>query len=97
MGLRRKVKEQFRVEGIAGRVSDYDVAHVEPIATPETVEDELVERAVTLLLVLPSERRETIEALVSPHDAQRGRAAVDALIAAAVVVEDDRGRLRRVA
>ena len=34
-----------------------------------------------------------LEKLLEPNDAQRGRRAVDALIAAGFVVEDERGRL----
>ena len=64
----------------------------------EAVEDELVEKAATLLLVMPSnQRRETIQELLSPNDPDRGRRAVDALIDAAFATEDHAGRLRRIA
>lgn len=57
--------------------------------------DELGERAVTFLAVMPPrQRRATIEGLVCPHDPERGRRAVDALIEGAFVAEDERGCLR---
>jgi hypothetical protein len=56
--------------------------------------DELMERAVNLLALMPvSQRRETIEDLLSPYDLARGRRAVDALIGAAVIAEDHSGHL----
>jgi hypothetical protein len=95
---RRKKADPFRVEDVAARVASYDVSRIESIETPDAVADEDVERAATLLLVMPGEqRRETIENLVSPNDAERGRAAVDALIEAAFAAEDTTGHLRRVA
>jgi hypothetical protein len=61
-------------------------------------EPELVERAATLLAVMPrNQLRATIEDLLSPHDRDRGRRAVDALIDAAFAIEDETGHLRRVA
>ena len=56
---------------------------------------DLMERAVNLLTLMPpwSQRRETIEDLISPHDPARGRRAVDALIEAAEVAEDETGHL----
>jgi hypothetical protein len=41
-----------------------------------------------------NQRRETIEDLLSPYDLAQGRRAVDALIEAAFVVEDDTGHLQ---
>ncbi len=41
--------------------------------------------------------RETIEHLLSPHDRDRGRRAVDALIDAAFAIEDETGHLRKIA
>ena len=96
MGLRAKKADQFRAKGVAERVAPYDVSHFHRIDTHDTIDDDVVERAATLLLVMPRQRRETIEKLVSPHDSDRGRAAVDALIEAAFVAEDDTGHLRRV-
>jgi hypothetical protein len=62
-----------------------------PDATPDA---ELLERAVNLLARMPrNQRRETIEDLLSPYDLAQGRRAVDALIEAAFVVEDDTGHL----
>jgi hypothetical protein len=55
---------------------------------------ELMERAVNLLARMPrNQRRETIEDLLSPYDLDQGRSVVDALIEAALVGEDDSGRL----
>jgi hypothetical protein len=57
---------------------------------------ELLEKAVTLLTFSPrNQAREKVEKLVSPNDPARGRRAVDALIEAALVTEDERGRLCR--
>ena len=57
--------------------------------------DELGERAVTFLAVMPPrQRRTTIEGLVSPHDPELGRRAVEALIEGAFVADDERGCLR---
>ena len=73
------------------------MAPVDSVVAPGTMEEDVVERAATILHVLPGrQRRETIEKLVSPNDADRGRAAVDALIDAAFATEDESGRLRRV-
>ncbi len=61
-------------------------------------EPELVERAATLLAVMPrNQLRGTIEDLLSPHDRERGRRAVDALIDRAFAIEDETGHLRRIA
>jgi hypothetical protein len=49
---------------------------------------------VNLLARMPrNQRRETIEDLLSPYDLAQGRCAVDALIEAAFVAEDDTGHL----
>jgi hypothetical protein len=56
--------------------------------------DDLLERAATLVAVMPPrQRRATIEELVCPHDPERGRHAVDALIEGAFAAEDERGCL----
>jgi hypothetical protein len=53
-----------------------------------------MERAMKLLARMPrNQRRETIEDLLSPYDLAQGRGAVDALIEAAFVFEDDTGHL----
>jgi hypothetical protein len=56
---------------------------------------DLMERVVNLLTLMPpwSQRRETIEDLISPYDRVHGRRAVDALIEAAEVAEDETGHL----
>ena len=56
--------------------------------------DDLMERAAMLIAVMPPrQRRATIEELVCPHDPERGRGAVDALIEGAFAAEDERGCL----
>ena len=62
------------------------------------VDGELVERAATLLAVMPrNQLRKTIEELLSPNDLERGRKAIDALIDAAFAVEDETGHVRPIA
>jgi hypothetical protein len=79
---------------VSERLAAYEVSSVPGLSRFEPTEDELVERAATLLHVMPCQRRETLEDLLSPHDPERGRRAVDALINAALAVEDHAGRLR---
>ena len=91
----RKVDE-FEVKGVADRLLAYEMATSPPIEHDNAIEAELLERAVTLLTYLPrNQPRERLEKLLSPNDPQRGRRAVDALIDAALVTEDERGHLRR--
>lgn len=86
---------------IAERLRPYLDAHIddESQRAPDDAPDaellnELMERAVTLLARMPrNQRRETIEDLLSPYDLAQGRGAVDALIEAAFVAEDDTGHL----
>ena len=99
--LRRRAREveEFQVAGVASRLDVYGApdASVES-ETESEAEAELVERAATLLAVMPrNQLRATIEDLLSPHDRERGRRAVDALIDAAFAIEDETGHLRRVA
>ena len=62
------------------------------------VDGELVERAATLLAVMPrNQLRKTIEELLSPNDLERGRKAIDALIDAAFAIEDETGHVRPIA
>lgn len=80
---------------VAERLAAYEVAYLPDVSRLEERDDDLVERAATLLLVMPGhQRRETIEELLCPNDPERGRRAVDALIHAALAAEDDAGRLR---
>ncbi len=96
MGRRARL-EEFRVEGVVERLAPYDVALVEDVRSTQAVDGELVERAATLLQLMPrNQRRETIEDLVCPNDQPRGRRAVDALIDAEFAAEDWAGRLRLV-
>jgi hypothetical protein len=82
---------------IAERLSEYIEASIDDEsqhAADAALDAELMERAMNLLARMPrNQRRETIEDLLSPHDLAQGRSAVDALIEAAFVVEDDTGRL----
>jgi hypothetical protein len=91
----RKVDE-FEVMGVPDRLLAYEIAPSPPLEHDDAIEAELLERAVTLLTYLPrNQLREKVEKLLSPNDPQRGRRAVDALIDAALVTEDERGRLCR--
>jgi hypothetical protein len=97
----RKDKDQFQVTGVAERLAAYGAAS-EPEITVEVeagpYDAELVERAARLLAVMPRKQlRATIENLLSPHDRERGRRAVDALIDAAFAIEDETGHIRKVA
>ncbi len=97
--MRRRAREEgeFRVTGVASRLDAYGAPDVSVPSEPEA-EPELVERAATLLAVMPrNQLRRTIEDLLSPHDRERGRQAVEALIDAAFAIEDETGHLRRIA
>ena len=94
----RQDAEQFHVSGVAERLTLYETSKPPDLADDEAVDPELVERAATLLTVMPrNQLRKTIESLLAPHDLERGRQAVDALIDAAFAVEDETGHLRRIA
>lgn len=95
----RQEPDQFHVSGVAERLTPYEAATLPDIAEEQEAADtELVERAATLLSVMPrNQLRKTIEGLLSPHDLEKGRQAVDALIDAAFAAEDDTGHLRRIA
>ena len=89
-------REEFAAPAVADRVAAYDVSRVPGIFVPERVEQELADKAATLLTVMPPHQdRTTIEELLAPHDPERGRLAVDALIASGFAVVDERGHLRR--
>jgi hypothetical protein len=86
----------FRAAGIAERLGAYETSHVPSLDHDDSADEELVERAATLLSVMPrNQLRATIEQLLSPDDLERGRRAVDALIDAAFAIEDETGHLRR--
>jgi hypothetical protein len=96
--LRRKREDEYRVTGFVDRVAPYGTTTLRVIVSHQADEPDLVTRAATLLAVMPgNQHRETIERILSPHDQERGRRAVDALIDTAFIVEDGRGRIRRVA
>ena len=97
MRRRARQAEEFEVSGFASRLDLYGSPEAS-VDSDREVEPELVERAATLLAVMPrNQLRETIEDLLSPHDRERGRRAVDALIDAAFAIEDETGHLRRIA
>jgi hypothetical protein len=90
--------DQFHVNGVAERLARYEASKVPDVSENEEVDSELVERAATLLAVMPrNQLRKTIEDLLSPNDLERGRKAVDALIDAAFAVEDETGHVRPIA
>jgi len=98
----RKDKDQFEVTGVAERLAAYTATEPEITVEIEVEADaydaELVERGARLLAVMPRKQlRATIENLLSPHDRERGRRAVDALIDAAFAIEDETGHIRKVA
>jgi hypothetical protein len=94
----RKQDEPFQVTGVAERLAPYETSEPSVVAEDDGVEPELVERAATLLAVMPANQlRETIERLLSPNDLERGRKAIDALIDAAFAIEDSTGHIRKVA
>ena len=89
----RKV-EEFEVRGVADRLSAYG-SQPEPAGHYDETDDDLLEKAVTLLRFMPrNQPRETVEDLLSPNDPQKGRLAVDALIEAALATVDAQGRLQ---
>ena len=97
--MRRRARDTQEYEiDVAWRLAPYGVSDLPVVNELEAVEHELVQKAATLLLVMPSnQRRETIQELLSPNDPDRGRRAVDALIDASFAAEDQAGRLRRIA
>jgi hypothetical protein len=87
--------DDFRITGVADRLGAYETSRV-PSPDDDTIDPELVERAATLLSVMPrNQLRATIESLVSPNDLERGRRAIDALIDSAFAIEDETGHIRR--
>ena len=96
MRLRAQAADQFEVSGVAERLAPYELSRFKPLSDADGVDSDLVEKAVTLLKVMPlNQHRETVESLLSPSDPQRGRRAVDALIDAALVTVDERGHLHQ--
>jgi len=81
---------------VAERLAPYDVPDLPGFSAETAVERELVERAAMLVTVMPHPDRRTIEELLAPNDPDRGRVAVDTLVASGVAAEDDAGHLRRV-
>ena len=88
----------FEVTDVAERLAPYETdTRPEQLEQPDPETFALVERAATLLMVMPAnQKRETVEDLLSPNDREKGRRAVDALIESAFAAEDDSGRLRRI-
>ncbi len=90
--------DEFQVSGVAERLAQYEASKVPEVSESAEVDSELVERAATLLAVMPrNQLRKTIEELLSPNDLERGRKAIDALIDAAFAVEDESGHVRPIA
>ncbi|HUF02064.1 MAG TPA: hypothetical protein VMN35_06535 [Gaiellaceae bacterium] len=97
-------REAARIEGgtsVAERLQPYvEVTRAVEADAPLLVDalpdlEELVARATTFLAVMPPRpRRETIEGLICPGNAERGRRVVDALIESSRVAVDERGCLR---
>lgn len=99
----REATRSEDVADVANRLKPYiDTPHsrgevaTEPDASPASpMLDDLMERAATLVAVMPPhQRRATIGDLVCPNDPERGQRAIDALIEGAFVAEDERGCLR---
>jgi hypothetical protein len=88
--------DQFAAPRLAERLASYEYERPRDPSAAQIADPELVERAATLLLVMPpNQPRETIEELISPHDRERGRRAVAVLIDSAFAAEDSAGRLHR--
>jgi hypothetical protein len=93
---RRESGREFQATGVAERLGAYETSDVPALDRDDQADEELVERAATLLSVMPrNQLRATIEHLLAPDDLERGRRAVDTLIDAAFAVEDETGHLRR--
>lgn len=92
----RDQRDQFEVTGVAERLAAYEAAAPHVFTDHDLADPELVERAATLLAVMPrNQLRETIEHLLSPDDRERGRRAVDVLIERAFAIEDETGHIRK--
>jgi len=95
---RRQEVDHFHVSGVTERLARYEAAQVPDVSENAEVDRELVERAATLLAVMPrNQLRKTIEGLLSPNDLECGRKAIDALIDAAFAIEDETGHVRPIA
>jgi hypothetical protein len=93
----RKKLDEFEVRGVADRLLAYEIAASPPLEHIDGVDEELLEGALTLVRFSPRKQpRESVEKILAPTDPERGRRAVDALIDAALVTQDERGRLCRV-
>jgi hypothetical protein len=96
--VRTRNEDEFQVAGVAERLSPYETSEAPSVEHDQATDDDLVERAATLLSVMPrNQLRATIEHLVSPDDLERGRRAIDALIDSAFAIEDETGHIRRIA
>ena len=96
MGSRAQRADGFKIGGVAQRLAPYELSVFNPLIDSEGVESDLVAKAVTLLKVMPrNQHRETVEHLLSPNNPQEGRRALDALIDAALVTEDEQGHLHQ--
>jgi hypothetical protein len=87
--------DEFHVTGVAERLAPYECSTRTVVTDEAAVDGELVRRAAALLAVMPrNQMRTTIERLLSPDDLNKGRQAIDALIEAAFVAEDETGHVR---
>ena len=92
----KRAQAEFELSGLAERLAQYELSRFKPPRDPEQFDCDLVERAFTLLKVMPlNQHREAVANLLSPNDPQRGRRAVDSLIDAALVTEDEQGHLHQ--
>jgi hypothetical protein len=97
MRWRAQKVDEFEVSDVSERLTPYAFSRSDTLSD-SVVDDDLAERAITLLRVMPrNQQRETVESLLCPNDPQRGRRVIDGLIDAALATEDDKGRLRRLA
>ena len=77
------------MSGVAERLAQYGASHVPDVSENAKLDGELVERAATLLAVMPrNQLRKTIEELLSPNDRNAVRR-LDALIDALLAIEDE--------
>jgi hypothetical protein len=95
--LRGQEADPFEVSGLAERLAPYELSRFKPPSAAAEVDSPLLETALMLLRIMPpNQHRKTFANLLSPDDPQQGRRAVDALIDAALVTEDDQGHLHQI-
>ena len=99
MRLRAQEADHFEVNGLAERLAPYEISisrFQKPPSAAGKVDSHLLDTAVMLLRIMPpNQHRKTFANLLSPDDPEQGRRAVDALIEAALVTEDEQGHLHQ--